>query len=399
MELIYILTILLISCGFGMLCLDSFKFRFSDVNEKIVFSTALGLGVLGYMVFFVGLAGHLSKTPLITLLLLLAFISIKKIAYTIKSLVKFLLRFKFLNMPFFIKTLSLILFFGILFTLLAALAPPIGNDSLAYRLVQVKTFVQNQRFSYLPYTRESLWPYLIESLFALCMIISSDILVKLMAYSFGILALFSLYLYMRNRFSREAGIISATLFFLTPAIFTQITYVYVDIPQAVYGFFALLSLFKYAETKENRWLMLSGVFCGFVLSIKYTGVITLLALVVTAAYLQYIRRKQRLLILLKTLGIFIFFAALSSFIWYFRSFFLKGNPLYPFFAEFFNYHGWSKGLENNIASQFSLFNLIRLPWTLTMFPQYHGGESFGIAYLLFLPLIIAIKKNIGQKLI
>lgn len=396
MELIYILIILLISCGFGMFCLDSFKFKFSYANERIVFSTALGMGILGYLVFFLGIADRLNKISVITLLSLLVFISIQKIIYILKRLISSLREFRFTRMPFFIKALSLALLLGLLFTFLATLAPPIGNDSLAYRLVQVKTFLQNQRFSYLPYTRESLWPYLIESLFALCMLIGSDILVKLMAYSFGILSLLTVYFYVRNRFSKEAGIISAAIFFLTPAIFTQITYAYVDIPQAFYGFLALLSLFKYMERRKSRWLALSGVFCGFVLSIKYTGVITLLALIIAVIYLLYIQKKQRILILFKALGIFIFFTGLCSFVWYLRSFVIKGNPLYPFFAEFFNYHGWSRGLENNIASKFSLLNLIRLPWTLTMFPQYHGGESFGVAYLLFLPLAITLKNRIVQ---
>lgn len=389
MDFLLLVIFLLISAAFGMRILGLFKFNFEDFKEKVAFSLSLGLGLIAYIVFISGLFGLLYRWYLISLLLILGLFSFKQISNILKQLFHYIGNLKLKELPF---LFLIFLLLAVILTLLGGSAPPIGNDSLAYRLAQVRIFAEGHRLIYIPYTRESLWPYLIEMLFTLGIVISSDILAKLIAWSFGLLSAFLVYIVAGRYFSKRAGYISSLIFLLTPAIFTQMTYSYVDIPQALYSFVTLISILKYIESRNIRWAGLAGLFCGFVLSIKYTGVLTLFTLMAVFTY-HFAKQKDLRRIILKGVILFLLFTILFSFCWYLRSYLIKGNPIYPYFARFFGHHGWERATEELIGSRFSISGVFKLPWMITMLPEEFGGEHFGVIYLLFLPLVFLIDRN------
>ena len=391
MNLLLLVIFLLISAAFGMRILEFFNFSFYNFREKVVYSISLGLGFIAYAVFILGLTGLLHRWYLILLLLALATFSFKQLTKIVKEIWNFRNAIKFKQLDFFYKIILFLIIIAVILTFISALAPPIGHDSLSYRLAQIRVFSETNKVDYIPYSRESLWPYLIEMLFALGLAVSSDIFVKLIAWSFGIISAFAIYVFTQKLFSERSAIISTALFLLTPAIFTQMTYAYVDIPFAFFSFISLTALLRFFETKDIKWALLAGVFCGFVLSIKYTGVISLLALL--AVWIYFIVRRFNFRRYLKSLVLFLLIAALCSFAWYLRSYLIKGNPTYPFFALAFNGNGWPKGLENHIGSGFSVLKLLMLPWNLTMLPNQFGGEQLGVIYLLFSPFVFLVHRN------
>lgn len=373
-----------------MRILTLFRFNFENFKEKVAFSLPVGLGLMAYLVFISGLAGLLFRWYLVALLLIVGLFSFKQICNIIKQFFHYLGNLNLKKLPSYFFIFFLL---AAIFTLLGALTPPTGNDSLAYRLTQARIFAERHRLVYIPYTRESLWPYLIEMLFTLGIGISSDIFAKLIAWSFGLLSAFLIYIAAERYFSKEAGFVASLGFLLTPAVFTQMTYAYVDIPLACYSFASLISLLRYFRSRDIKEALLAGIFCGFVLSIKYIGAISLLSLLAVIFYNLLKEDRVSRGAVFKATAFFLFSSLLFSFCWYLRSYIIKGNPIYPFFAKFFAGCGWKAGLEQNIAKDFSISDLIRLPWAITMFPDRFGGEHLGLMYLLFLPLVFLIDRN------
>ena len=69
------------------------------------------------------------------------------------------------------------------------------------------------------------------------------------------------------------GILSSLIFLLTPGVFILAAQTYVDLGTVFYTFMAVYSFIIWLEKKEGKWAALSGVMCGFTMSVKYFGVI------------------------------------------------------------------------------------------------------------------------------
>jgi hypothetical protein len=76
-------------------------------------------------------------------------------------------------------------------------------------------------------------------------------------------------------------------------------------------------------------------------------------------------------------------------IWYARSWYHLGNPIYPYFNSYF-------GLESHTRSLLiSSRNPLTLPWLATMHPDAYGGRGvqFGAAFLALLPGLLLVGCN------
>ncbi len=385
---ILILIILALTCSsMGLSIFRRLRFNFDSALEEWLFSLLLGFGLFAYSIFCFGLAGLLYKQVIALFMAALLLIFIRPAIFILSQVFVYLKQRRYRGLPHYFITVMPII---VVFSLIGAMSPLICNDSLAYRLVHVRIFSEVHKLIYIPYTRESLWPYLIEMLFTAGLLLKSDILVKLMAWFFGILCSILVYSFSKNNLNQRAACLSTVIFLSTPAILNQMTHAYVDIPLALYSFAALISVFKFNQKNELRWLALAGIFSGFILSIKYIGLISILAIL--PLILLKGNKKVKPNLLIKGLLLFLFFCVLFSFAWYLRSYMIKGNPIYPFLAKFFNNNGWIVTLESDVGSKFSWMGLILLPWNITMYPSEFGGEPFGLAYLIFLPLLFFCPK-------
>lgn len=391
MSIFWVIAISLIATGFGWRLLDCFKIDFEDEREKSIVSLCLGFGLISYAVVAIGLLRLLYSHAIFALLLVLAIFSFRNIIGIIKSIFASLKNITLADIPPFYRILLSFLVLVLMFTFVGALAPVTGHDSQAYRLTQIRIFVKQHAVTYLPFTRESLWPYLIEMLFASGMSISSDITAKLIAWSFGVILIALSYVFTSRHYSKKAGILTAVIFSMTPAVFMQMAFAYVDLAFAVYSIIFLILCLKYLSTLKNSWAVLAGVFGGFTLSIKYVGIITVFAAAITIICYAFIQRLPWKAVL-RGLVITAICAFIFSFSWYLRAYLIKGNPLYPLAGSFFNNHGWEKGTSELLGTGLSLNSFIQLPLVLLLDYRF-GGENFGPAYLLFLPFAFLINKN------
>ncbi len=156
---------------------------------------------------------------------------------------------------------------------------------------------------------------------------------------------------------------------------------------------AVVSLWRFHETRSTRYLMLTAMLTGTSISLKFgafaTGLIILAFLfwdlrTEAAAH----KRSQSSGIVLRTLGAAALALMLSS-IPYARAWRNTGNPFFPFQTGPFK----SSLVANDIRDErFNQHLTWRTPITLTFHTdRYYEGQagSFGFQYLLFLPLIAA----------
>ncbi|MDP8297929.1 MAG: phospholipid carrier-dependent glycosyltransferase [Candidatus Orphnella occulta] len=387
---LYLLAILFAAYGTGSLLLRLFVKSFNSRLEEFVFSSALGLGLLGYSVYIIGILGLLYLKCVLVLLIIFAFLAIGPFIALLCSIdLRGLLR-KVIAFGFFEKFLLAAFVSIFIICIFGAAAPPTGNDALSYHLSHPKIFVQNHKIGHIPFTRESLWPYLTEMFFMIGLILKSSALAKMFHLLFGMLTALAIFSFTAKFFSTKKALLASVLFYSAPGIFMQSTYAYVDLSMCFYSFVAFYSLILWVKNKSLKWLILSGVFTGLVLSIKILGA---LSLFVTLMFICYVFWKEKMPAAkaASCLGAFVLSVFLVSCAWYIRSFAVLGNPVYPFLHNIFQ-SGWSTeaGSYISVASR-GIFEFLRLPWDLVMNMEQFGGEQIGVIFLAFLPLLFFSK--------
>ncbi len=385
-DFVLLILISFIAYGVGDFIARSMKIRSSRL-ENFVFSTGLGLGIIAYIVFILGQAGLVYFKILIITLCVLFALFFKNILLLIKDLYSYVKNIKIGDWSLFDKILLAVLTLAFVFSLAGALAPPIGNDALAYHLIHPKIFIKTHSVSFIPYTRESLWPYLTEMLFTLGMLLENSILAKLFHYLFGVLAAIAVYCFARRFVNRKAGLLSAALFYLSPGIFMQASYAYVDLSLCFYVFCAFYLFLSWITDREIQYLVFSGILFGLALSVKILAAIGLIPVLVLLLYVL-VKEKNLIKTYISHLSAFLIPLFLFSFIWYLRSYLITGNPVYPFMHEVFG-SGWSAA---HIAESYGYMKgpigLLRLPWDLVMHMESFGGEQIGFLFLALLPALI-----------
>lgn len=383
MDLTNLLLIITICYGAGALILKGKADVFLK-EETFVFSSGLGLGLLGYLVLILGLIKILDVRIVIIALIFIAAISFKEILAFLTRLLKQEPFLKYKNLTLFEKSLLSILLLTLLISLAGAIAPHIGDDALVYHLYHPKIFAEKSSVEYIPYTRESLWPYLSEMLFTAGLLLRGPVLAKLFHYFYGILSVLAIYSFGLRYMGKRSAIIASTLFFLSPGIFMQAGYAYTDLISAFYIFSSLYLFIVWAQKDLKACLLLSGIFSGLALSTKLVAVMGVIPIILILIY-ELLKRKTDLRDLLGQFLIFLTPLILTSFIWYLRSYLVTGNPVFPFGVGIFG-SGWpTEHMRSEIGYINNVYGFFRLPWDLAMHSEAFGKEQIGFLPLALLP--------------
>ena len=387
-NLFLISTIVLTAYGVGNMFLSMMKIKLSN-KEDFLFSSGIGLGIIAYLVLLLGELKLLFSSVILGLIILLLLLSFDRIYRFLKEVVKAVKDIKINELTFFEKALCAILLSAFGFSLLGALAPPIGNDALAYHLTHPKVFIQNHEIGYIPFTRESLWPYLVEMLFTLGMLLKGPVLAKLFHYLFGMLCTLAVFSFAGRYCSRKVALLASTLFYLSPGIFMQASYAYVDLALCFYIFTSLYLFFIWMDKKVTNLLVLSGVCSGLALSVKLLAGVGIIPIAILLIF-ELWRTKHGGKKILGATFLFSFVAFAAAFIWYLRSFAITGNPVYPFMYEIFG-SGWTNEIGKHLGYVRGFFGFFRLPWDLVMHMESFGGEQIGFLFLAAMPSVFFMK--------
>jgi len=393
-ELLIFIILLFIIMPLGRRVLISvFKCRFNSFLEEAFVAFGLGMGIIGLMVLYIGLIGLLHRWIIVAVLALLSLVLMKDIRYVISKTLGLLKSIPTLRFSSFEKISLIFITFVWGFTLIGSLGPLLGMDALSYHIRDPKLFIEAHRITCIPYTRDSLWPFQIQMLYTLGLILKGPVLSKLFHFGFGIFSIIGIYSLCRRYLPRVNSIFASTVFALIPAIFTVTTYAYTELATTFYVISIFYLFFMWLDKKDMKWFCLSAVFCGFLMGIKITSA-PVVAIFLILYLFNVIRKKKVVKSVLYSLSVFaVLFAAVCG-VWYVRSWLILGNPIFPFASYIFGYGYPEDRLRYHLIAGLGLspISYIRMLWPLTLYPDKFGGESIGPIFLIFLPAVIFLRR-------
>lgn len=381
-ELFFLFVLLFISFQIGNFLLNKFDLALSTYL-KISFSIGGGLAILSLITFFLGILGFLHKPVFYILLLILLILSLKNFTYHKKTEPHlFNLQEIFLTIIFFV-------FFAI--ALIGALTPPTFYDSLVYHLSVPLQYIKNHQIIKINTNLFSNFPQNIEMLYTLALILCNDILANLIHFIFFPLTSLLIYGFLREKYNNKISVFASLIFSTTPAVVMLASGTYIDLGLAFYLFLSFVSLIKWTETSQNKWLILSGLMCGFSLGIKYTAIISAVIFILIIFYISF-SKKQNIFSNTALFGIPAFLVFLP---WFLKNYTFTGNPVFPFYIfGVAPEHIQKYLLHVSQHGTSGILDFINLPWNITMEGVKFGGgfDIIGPFYLVFLSVLFLIPK-------
>lgn len=374
--------------GFAGRLFGFLRISFKNASENLILSVGIGLGVAAYAVFFIGSAGYLKPRVFLAGSLFILGLGLRPLWVLTTRVIEG-------GMETIRRTGSatraLLLLTAVVWglSLSGALAPAIGQDELCYHLMQPKNYVRAGAVYEVPYSINSLWPYLMHMLFTLGLLLDGESLAKLFHFTTYVGTALAVYAFLRRETDARTALYGMAVYALTPVAFIQASFAYVDNALAFYVFLTGYCLYYFVKEKKMRWAALAGIFAGFAASVKLIGlfIIPIAALYVAAASFRHRDAK----LLLRGAALFIPSFILCGSLWYIRAWILRGNPVYPFYPEFFGGHGWADPTYLTHGGARGLWEFLSFPWDLTMRPGLFGGEQVGMFFLAFLPLLVFVR--------
>jgi hypothetical protein len=383
-------------------------FSFSGKAEEFVFSFAVGFGITGYAVLFLGMA-HLLNGMYAAGLGMIAIIlfsrELRECVIDVYGALSLIRPNVYLCMAFAAGIVVLV----------GSMAPSFSNDSMVYHLVDAKYFAQNQMVAVIPFnSANALWPYLVEMHYTLAIMAGLMPLAGLMHFSLAAASAIGVYALAKRFVSSKVAALASAVFFLTPGILMEANQTYVDLGAVLYALTAVYAFIVWLEGRDIKWAALAGVMCGLGLSVKYFAVVVpviLGAWMIVRCSLFVVRcskndRREMINEHVTALLAFCGATVVFSYVWYIRQWIVMGNPFFPFFTGLFGTSGLTPevlgaisetSIKGSMGLGTGLKDLITLPWRVTMRPDMFGGEQLGPLFLAVIPCIILVK-NVARPI-
>jgi 4-amino-4-deoxy-L-arabinose transferase-like glycosyltransferase len=299
---------------------------FANGAEELSFSVMIGVGIIGLAVLGLGLAGLLTSIPVILLFVLLIFLSWREAARLFT-----LLKEGIVNATATKLRLTLTVLFAALLVIFAirAMTPPHTPDEAIYHLAVTKLFVQQGRVFPVVDNWAGNMPFLIQMIYAVCLIVKADIAAKLFSLGLAVICSLALYGFCHRFLTRRAGVVALFGFFATGMVVEVAITARVDVSLAGMLFLAAYAMMIYLQTRERGWFYASAMLAGFSIGIKYSAGIYILLLAVMYLTESFLRRQPVIDVIKRGLIYTAIVAAIAS-PWFIKNFVWFGNPVYPF---------------------------------------------------------------------
>lgn len=323
-------ALLALSGALGWLLLRRFSGDFGRL-ERCALTALLGLGVIGFAVLGIGVAGLFPPTWLAWLAMASLLVVLHKPGLAWLRCVCQALGAVFLPEPDgFNRWLrnGLVVLLGLAF--LSALAPPTAWDALTYHLEGPRLYLQSGRIISYPQNHFLGFPQGVQMLYLWLMILARPQAAALLHGCFGVLALL-LALGLAERAGRpSAGLIAAAALLTSTSVWGEFSLPYNDLALMAYALAALAVIGIWDQSSERTradLLALAGVLTGLALGTKYTAAGVAVGLGVLVLWLS---RRDGLLRLVRAGGVVSVVALAVLAPWLIKNAVLDGNPLSPF---------------------------------------------------------------------
>tara|TARA_B100000676_G_scaffold312137_1_gene384908 strand:+ start:1570 stop:3504 length:1935 start_codon:yes stop_codon:yes gene_type:complete len=377
------------SIGFGLIALRAFgaeKFLHSAL-ERAMSGFVLGIGILGWLLFFPGALGAFSPA-----------VFWGAMAAGVAALFSRMSSLKGLAASRPLKPMDIALFSVLaviaVFDLLEAIAPAADADTLAYHFALPRDFVANGEILFNARAVTGAIPLLVHMTYAAALATGGELSLNLWAAATGWAPGLLLYAVVRRHLSRTWSLVLLALFLTTPAILYGGGNGQIETRCAAFALCAVLFLLVSEREASYRVLALAGICAGFFIAAKYFGLIF-----AGATGLVVLCHRDGL----KRGTVFGIAALVAGFQWYMWNYIHTGDPVFPLLtnmlqlpetaywnSEFGKYFSETQAkselpLDRSITNWllypiFSIFNVVE---------QLEGGRTgLGVVTLLILPAAV-----------
>ncbi len=298
-------------------------------------SCGVGLGLLSYLMFGLGLLG-LYYGPVGGILLLgLTWLSRAELRLLLREIREGGAVFRSIRLTWFDRAMLGLFALLVLLLLSKALAPPLEYDVLMYHLEAPKRFIEAHRFLPLPDVNGGQFPFGLEMLYTLTLLVGNDSAAQILHLAMGLLATVGLFELARGLMSRFAAWVSIAVLWTNVVVGALATTAMVDLGGLFYDVLAVAMLLMWVRRGGRRWLVFAAVSVGVSMAIKYLGIYTLIALVMVVG-LHTWRRDRDWRGAVSRVVLVGVVAAVVAAPWYGKNWLWYGNPVEPFYATLFH---------------------------------------------------------------
>jgi hypothetical protein len=374
------------SClGFGAVVLKGLRLssNFSP-GEEATFSFAIGFGVLGWLVFPLGISGLLGNGWLLGLLLLglpgLLFLRIPTPIQAHPDLVGWLV-------------ISLI---GVasIFDIAEAMAPPGDADTLAYHFNAPKLFLKAGIIEFILRPLDGSIPYLVQMTYIPVLGLGGERALTLWTMVSGWAAAGLLFILCRHHLSRNWSLAVTAIFFTTPVVVYAAGTGQIEIRTTLFVMVGAWAIAKSLETDKIAFTVLAGLVVGFYGGSKYIGLMFALA----GGLAILMQRRWLVHGLIYSITVFVIGSQ-----WYIWNAIHTGDPFFPMLFQWLGRDDlqlWTKAQDIAFKKVFlpidrpaprNLFWLFYYPFAVTIdpFPAFEAKRAgLGPYGLFILPMVI-----------
>ncbi len=380
---------LVISYYIGSLILKNTCFRCSFPVK-----TVLGMDILTVIVFLLGWSGLISRLNIrfIFFMVFFALMCSGLATYFSKQRKSFLKAYRFL--PILLILLPGLLILG------RSLASPTSWDELTYQLTVPAKWIQNGRICFIPDIPYSGFPSAASINFYLMLILGGTAAPRIFILSLWGLSMLSLQSLLKPGLTRPASVILTLSFGICSAVLISAGSAYVELfILANFAAILLTARQNFMKTPTLLMLILTGFFAGIAASVKLTG------LIIGASLILFMQLKNaKPAVFLKIILVFTATFIIISSAFYIRPYLETGNPMYPYFQNFFSdnpaslemsrYHHAIGSLKYGTDGIYGFFSApILLCFSSNLFDGSFGWQFSFILLLSVVSLLMAMKND------
>ena len=359
-----------------------------DPLEQQVLGFTVGVGTLGWLVFFPGVAGYFTPTVFWAICLPAASYAV---VWWLRSGV-------LPKRPGFSRSEILLLALiacvaGI--DVIEGISPPADADSLAYHFALPADFLAAEKILFVPRAVSGAIPLLWHMTYAVALGTGGEVALTLWATVTCWAAVLLFYAVMRRHIPRVWAIAAALVLLTTPAVLYGGGNGQVEIRCALFAIAAVVFIVSSQQYNASGLLFLGGLCAGFFMGAKFYGLIF-----VGAAGLVILFQRGGV----RNAAIFGSAALVAGFQWYFWNWLHTGDPIFPTLTNLLQFPDssiWTRNFgryfeetmtQGELPLERTMLNWLSYP-VLSVFnlvPALEGGRTgFGVFSFLILPLVIA----------
>lgn len=303
--------------------------------EHGALACALGLGLMQFLPYALGMAGVLTRAAILVGLVALAALFASDLVGVARAIGRAAARASRLRPPAWMVAAGLAVAIVLAITLVQTLNIYMGCDD-GYHLTAPKRWLQAGRLVYLPTFVHTNAPMGVEMLYTLCLAVWSDTAAKLLNFAFGLLVLLAIFVLGRRLGNAAVGFVAAALWLygLPPMGIDVWTFTYVDLAVTFMVLAAVIAWLQWQRTRSGAWLIATALCAGLAVSVKLTAAFVVPALLL----LTLLEQRRANTPTGRGFAALAGFAALSvlpALPWVARTWLLTGNPVYPELSSVF----------------------------------------------------------------